>query len=193
LIVSGTELLKELNLKTGLVNPVNHKSLSNLEHFKECFMYFFRKGSAAERSFNYVEDFETITSHIHKLRKQQWFIGGNAGLMAEGISKRIDNSEIILVGPVGPKLKHLLNKNIRVPQNSVIKNDEIHLILEYDANETFENVQTPNANRFIVSHDVYNSKMIMLQEFFNITQIHRPDIIILSGLHLLESQDDDFR
>ena len=65
-----SELLKEINIKSA-VEPINHKSLSNLEHFKECFVYFFRKGSAAERSFQYIEDFETLLAPIPKLKKQQ--------------------------------------------------------------------------------------------------------------------------
>ncbi len=113
--------------------------------------------------------------------------------MAEGISKRFNESEILLVGPVGPKLKQLLNENIKIPNQCLIDKDEVHLILEYHAKEVFESIQTPNANRFIVSHDFYNSRMEMLDELFAISKNYQPDILIISGLHLLESQSEDFR
>ena len=109
------------------------------------------------------------------------------------MSKRAENCEVVLIGPIGPKLKKLLNKNIKISTSSLIEKDEIHLILEYNANQLFESLQTPTANRFIVSHDAYNSRMEMLDEFFEFAQSHQPDIIILTGLHLLESQSDTFR
>ena len=123
----------------------------------------------------------------------KWFIGGNAALMAQGISQRFSNCDIMLVGPVGPKLKDLLNSNIRIPQTCRTDKDEVHLILEYAAKEEFESIEAPNANRYIISHDIYNSRMQMLEEFFNLTNEFKPDIMILSGLHLLESQSQEFR
>jgi ADP-dependent glucokinase len=194
--VSGVELFTELGSKFNTAaTPVNHKSLNNLNQFKETFAHFFRKGSAAERSLASLADFETVLAAVKNLKNQQWFIGGNAALMAQSMSKRLVDSsgEVLLVGPIGPKLKQLLNKNIRTPSSSLIENDEVHLILEYDSSEVFESAQAPNANRFIVSHDVYNSRMEMLDEFFNITATYQPDIVIISGLHLLESQSEEFR
>ena len=65
--------------------------------------------------------------------------------------------------------------------------------MEYQANEVYEDIQSPAANRFIVSHDIFNSRMEMLSEFFKITKSYQPDIIIFSGLHLLESQGEVLR
>ena len=123
----------------------------------------------------------------------KWFIGGNAALMAQGISQRFSNCDVLLIGPVGPKLRDLLNSNIRIPKNCQTPKDEIHLILEYVAKEEFENIQSANANRYIISHDIYNSRMEMLDDFFNLTNEFKPNLVILSGLHLLESQNQEFR
>jgi ADP-dependent glucokinase len=102
-------------------------------------------------------------------------------------------SKIMLVGPIGPKLKYLLDEKIRVPEETMIENDEIHLIAEYQVNETFSDLVAPTANRFIVSHDIFNSKMEMLDKFFDLTTKYKPDLIILAGLHLLESQTNEFK
>lgn len=113
--------------------------------------------------------------------------------MAQGITQRFGNTDVLLVGPVGPRLKQLLDKRVRVDEASLIDKDEIHLILEYGLGDKYEKWYAPQANRFIVSHDWYNSRMEMLDQFFEITQSHQPDIIVLSGLHLLESKDEQFR
>jgi len=114
-------------------------------------------------------------------------------LMADGIAKRFKNSQVLLVGPIGPKLKELLSSNIEIPKPSLIEKDEIHLIMEYGKHEIFENWQSPVANRFIVSHDIYNSKMEFLDRFFATIREYKPDIVLFSGLHLLESQTFEFR
>jgi ADP-dependent glucokinase len=113
--------------------------------------------------------------------------------MADGIAKRFKNSQVLLVGPIGPKLKELLSSNIEIPKPSLIEKDEVHLIMEYGKHEIFESWQSPVANRFIVSHDTYNSRMEFLDQFFATIREYKPDIIIISGLHLLESQKPEFR
>jgi ADP-dependent glucokinase len=193
LILSGTDLFKAMNIDTKS-RPQPHEHIASLNDFKESFMYYFKKGSAAERSFKTLGDFEAVLAASESLKNKEWFIGGNAGLMAQGISQRFaDACEIILVGPVGPKLKDLLHPSVKVPSDCATESDEVHLILEYHAKESFEGSVSPQANRFIVSHDIYNSKMEMLSEFFNFTREFEPDIAILSGLHLLESQSFEFR
>lgn len=185
LIVSGPELLKTLEI-VSTNKPKNCEQVNSLSEFKDCFQFFFRKGSAAERSFRSLNDFNTVIDATNDL-EQRYFIGGNAGLMAESITSKLKNVDVYLIGPVGPKLKSLLNTEIIVP--SLIEKDEIHLILEYSANEMYEEVKAPAANRFIVSHDVINSNMQKLNEFFEVINSAEPDLIILSGLHLLESQE----
>lgn len=114
--------------------------------------------------------------------------------MAQGISKRTKSNEIYLIGPVGPRLRRMLkNTRIKIPKMSQLDKDEVHLILEYAENEVFEDLKAPRSNRFIVSHDYLNSRMEMLDEFFQFIDKFTPDLVILSGLHLLENQDETFR
>ena len=114
--------------------------------------------------------------------------------MAQGIKSRFGElADVLLVGPVGPNLQGLLGKDIRVPSSCLLERDEVHLIMEYQANETLGRFTAPTSNRFIVSHDIHNARMEFLQSFFELTRSFEPDIIILSGLHLLESQSESFR
>lgn len=41
--------------------------------------------------------------------------------------------QVLLCGPVGPKLHELLDDNVIVPPESMQETDEFHLILEYQA------------------------------------------------------------
>jgi ADP-dependent glucokinase len=115
--------------------------------------------------------------------------------MAQSISNVFSQSKIILVGPIGKKLREMLNKNnIQTPKETYKDEDEIHLILEYARNEKFEGIQSPNANRFIVSNDFFNSRLEMLDLFFELQEKYEKiDRIILAGLHLLEAQKNEFR
>lgn len=67
--------------------------------------------------------------------------------MAQNIASKFSNIDVVLVGPIGPKLKNLLNKRIIIPFDSELYDDETHLILEYGINEEFENLNAPAANR----------------------------------------------
>lgn len=100
--------------------------------------------------------------------------------------------QLHLVGPVGPKLQELLPSSITVPKISHIENDEVHLIMEYQVEEVWGPHRAPVATRFITSFDESNSKATLIEAFFQYIQNYHPDLIILSGLHLLEGQPSEF-
>ncbi|KAH3833868.1 hypothetical protein DPMN_107184 [Dreissena polymorpha] len=64
--------------------------------------------------------------------------------------------------------------------------------MEYGLNEQWDNLRSPVANRFITSYDESNSKLTMLNKFFKNLGPFNPDLVILSGLHLLEMQTHAF-
>lgn len=69
LIISGTELFKILKLSKDN-DIINHDMIRNLKQFKECFMHFFSRGSAAERFFTNSQDFENILEIVQNLKQQ---------------------------------------------------------------------------------------------------------------------------
>lgn len=71
----------------------------------------------------------------------------------------------MLCGPVGPKLKTLLPYEMFIPERCEVSRDENHLILEYQRNQKWGNIEAPVANRFIMSHDVANSALSALEAF----------------------------
>lgn len=117
----------------------------------------------------------------------QYFIGGNAALMAEKLVTFTPVAEILLVAPVGPQLKKLLNPQLFIPKESLTIQDEVHVIMEYPSNEVWGKISSPCANRVIHSHDVSNSQLSFLEPFNETITSFSPDLAILSGAHLLES------
>ncbi|XP_019729441.1 ADP-dependent glucokinase [Hippocampus comes] len=96
--------------------------------------------------------------------------------------------QVLLCGPVGPKLHEMLDEQIVVPPGSLQEMDEYHLILEYKAGEQWGSTRAPQANRFIFSHDVSNGAMSSLETFVASLDEFQPDLVVLSGLHMMEGQ-----
>jgi len=124
-------------------------------------------------------------------------------------------SQVLLCGPVGPKLHEMLDEQILVPPESLQETDEFHLILEYKAGkkkmtlqrpqdpqhlsqndrapllssgERWGSTLAPQANRFIFSHDVSNGEMSSLETFVASLEEFQPELVVLSGLHMMDGQ-----
>lgn len=92
----------------------------------------------------------------------------------------------MLVGPVGSTLRNLLHPGILTPTYG--GQDEIHMILEYPAGAQWGHVQSTCANRVIFSHDISNSKMTALEDVEAVVRQYGPDLVVMSGAHLLGGQ-----
>ncbi|ETE67134.1 ADP-dependent glucokinase, partial [Ophiophagus hannah] len=127
-----------------------------------------------------------------KERKAWLYVGGNAALIGQKIASH-PNLKVLLCGPIGPKLHELLDENVMVPPESLQELDEYHLILEYQAGEEWGELRAPNANRFIFSHDLSNGAMNMLEVFVSSLEEFQPDLVVLSGFHMMEGQTRELR
>lgn len=96
---------------------------------------------------------------------------------------------MVLVGPIGTRLKSLLPDDVITPTHTIESNDEVHIILEYSAGSQWGEVRSSCANRIIISHDVSNSNMVALEFVRDTVQQFTPDLVVLSGAHLLEGLD----
>lgn len=59
-------------------------------------------------------------------------------------------------------------------------------------NDIWGDQVAPVANRFITSHDISNSEVSMMEVFFESLETYMPDLVVFSGLHLLDSQKPEF-
>ncbi|XP_044620525.2 ADP-dependent glucokinase isoform X3 [Equus asinus] len=168
-VLSGVKLLQALGLNPG--HGKDHSVLHSRNDLEETFIHFMGKGAAAERFFSDKETFHDIAR----------------------IASEFPGAQVLLCGPVGPKLHELLDDNVFVPPESLQEVDEFHLILEYQAGEEWGQLKAPHANRFIFSHDLSNGAMNMLEVFVSSLEEFQPDLVVLSGLHMMEGQSKELQ
>ncbi|XP_060274901.1 ADP-dependent glucokinase isoform X3 [Ovis aries] len=189
-VLSGVKLLQALGLSPG--NGKDHSELHSRNDLEEAFVHFMGKGAAAERFFSDKETFHDIAQVASEFPEAQHYVGGNAALIGQKFAANSD-LKVLLCGPVGPKLHELLDDNVFVPPESLQEVDEFHLILEYQAGEEWDQLKAPHANRFIFSHDLSNGAMNMLEVFVSSLEEFQPDLVVLSGLHMMEGQSKEFQ
>ncbi|XP_037358785.1 ADP-dependent glucokinase isoform X1 [Talpa occidentalis] len=189
-VLSGVKLLQALGLSPG--NGKDHTVLHSKTHLEETFIHFMGKGAAAERFFSDKEAFHDIAQVASEFPGAQHYVGGNAALIGQKFATNPD-LKVLLCGPVGPKLHELLDDNVFVPPESLQEVDEFHLILEYQAGEEWGQLKAPHANRFIFSHDLSNGAMNMLEVFVSSLEEFQPDLVVLSGLHMMEGQSKELQ
>jgi ADP-dependent glucokinase len=114
-------------------------------------------------------------------------IGGNAALMASRVAKM--SGKALLCG-VGPQLNELLSDKIEIVD---AEQDEYHLILEYQVGETFYDVTTQRANRFILHSDDTNGKVLALESCHAALHRFGAHMFVAAGLHLLQEQSEQYR
>ncbi|GAA6215262.1 ADP-dependent glucokinase isoform X2 [Lates japonicus] len=184
-VVSGVGLLQALAVDPG--TGLDHEVLHSKEDLKEAFIHYMGRGAAAERFFSDKEVFQRIARAAAEYPGAKLYVGGNAALIGQKFATYPDLM-VLLCGPVGPKLHEMLDEQIVVPPDSLQETDEFHLILEYKAGEQWGSTQAPQANRFIFSHDVSNGEMSSLETFVASLEEFQPDLVVLSGLHMMEGQ-----
>jgi len=89
-------------------------------------------------------------------------------------------------------LKDILSEGLETPNYNSSAKEEIHMILEYSVSDQWAGITSSCANRVIFSHDVSNSRMLALDDVGDVVEQVLPDLVVLSGAHLLESQTELF-
>lgn len=73
-----------------------------------------------------------------------------------------------------------------------VKSADIHLIIEYDKNESLgEKLKSTRANRFIVHADQYNPVLAAHDTFKTLfDEAESPDILVVGGLQMMEGKQN---
>eukprot|EP01102_Stenamoeba_stenopodia_P005514 TRINITY_DN1626_c0_g3_i1.p1 TRINITY_DN1626_c0_g3~~TRINITY_DN1626_c0_g3_i1.p1 ORF type:complete len:612 (-),score=126.41 TRINITY_DN1626_c0_g3_i1:95-1882(-) len=146
----------------------------------------------------------------------QFHPGGNAALMGNklgdlgvkvllggAVGSRLKN---LLQSNVVPLAKYHIKEELHLKseQNDEVEEeeelglykelqkDEIHLIIEFEKGAKWRLshdrvLESPRANRFIVSHDTTNSHLLALEPFHTSLVTFDGDLVILAGTHLCEA------
>mmetsp|Transcript_1236 Transcript_1236/g.4434 ORF Transcript_1236/g.4434 Transcript_1236/m.4434 type:complete len:489 (-) Transcript_1236:121-1587(-) len=171
--------------------------ISSREEFFSNFAFYYNQGSAAER---YVDDLELFNSIVDALVDEEtsaprggcaFHTGGNAALMANRFAAL--GVATTLGGPVGSALAQLLDPKVTVTNPGQESADEVHLIMEHQRGDQWKaagkTLVSPRANRFIVSHDVQNSRMDAIESLdahLSKGGVSAAEVLVVAGAHLLE-------
>jgi len=206
LVCSAVSLMNQLHLEPQSLQPFrSSEKINSLEEFGSTFGTFFVQGSAAERAASNEKVWKEILAPLQQTNYEQCSVhpGGNAALIANRLADL--NVSVLLGGPVGDGLAPLLHPSIitqqkyhaNLPQQEIPfpeVEDEVHLILEYRAGETWNpKLASPRANRFIISHDLQNSQLLAIEGLHESLSSFEPEVLIVAGSHLLESLTEEER
>lgn len=195
-VVEGGILLRKLGVSDKMernIKPRERDFINNLDHLVQVFTHFFAKGAGGERFMNDMELHKKAVATAKAMPRAELSIGGNAALIAQALIENAPNNvRVVYGGLVGPVLKSLLHPRIMVPQSAMSEVDEYHVIMEYKKGEKWAGRVCPIASRFIFSHDMTNGHMLGLERFILSFDATMPDLVVLSGLHMLESQSPKF-
>lgn len=195
-VVEGGLLLRKLGVTDEIerkLKPKERDFINNLDHLAQVFTHFFAKGAGGERFMNDMELYKKAVATAKAMPRAELSIGGNAALIGQALIENAPNNvRVVYGGLVGPILKSLFHPRIMVPQSALSDVDEYHIIMEYKKGEKWAGRVCPIASRFIFSHDMTNGHMLGLERFVASFHETMPDLVVLSGLHMLESQSQTF-
>lgn len=131
--------------------------------------------------------YDDLIEQALKLPDSRWAIGGNAPLMAKRFF--IEGWNVLFAAKMSKQLKNYIPKEIQIvggEENEEVK-DDIHMILEYKADEMFGALKAPRANRYIVHNDENNPLLSSLEKFDEHLPGFSPNLLVISGLQMMDN------
>ncbi|XP_067011429.1 ADP-dependent glucokinase [Anabrus simplex] len=180
LFVDGKDLLM---YDVAAMYPEHFSDISTTEELLKTYAYFFRHGAAAERYVSNGSLFDTLVANAEKMNSAHYGLGGNAPVMASRF--HLEGCEVLLAAKMTDELQKTLPKGVRVVGGDVQK-DDIHLILEYKADEEWGSYTSPRANRFIIHNDQNNPFVSSLEAFGEELKKFNPSLLVVSGLQMMD-------
>lgn len=169
--------------ETFPANPQNYLQIDNKQQLLEMFAYFFSHGAAAERFMNSDEMFGELVAAATKT-DHYWAQGGNAPVMASRFAK--EGAKVLLAAKMTQEYKNNLPEGVEVA-GGLVENDDVHLIWEYKAGETWDGVKSPRANRFIIHSDLNNPRVESVETFQQRLPSFQPELLVVSGLQMMDN------
>ncbi len=113
-------------------------------------------------------------------------LGGNAPIIAQRLAQ--EGWNVLLASKMNERVASTLHDSIILanPTSNTTKED-IHLIMEFDLGEEWEDYKSPRGNRFIVHSDTSNMLLETLEGFQDVLYKFNPDLFIIGGLQLMDN------
>lgn len=133
------------------------------------------------------ELYDQLVEGALKLSDTRWAIGGNAPLMAKRFFT--EGWKVLLGAKMSEQLKKYIPKEIEIvgaDENEEVK-DDVHMILEYKADEQFGVYKSPRANRYIMHNDENNPLLSSLEKLGDNLGKFKPNLLVISGLQMMDN------
>jgi ADP-dependent glucokinase len=185
----------------------DHAAVGSLAELRAVFALHLSRAAGGERAVTSAAAFGEIeralerVPHVSKL-------GGNAAIMAQVLAEDWGFEHVLVGGQVGPVARRLLPAGVTsvgLPSGAhelggasiAVRQDELHVIMEYERGAAWGvgtgRATAQRANRFIVSRDLSNAAMASMEPLGERVAAQRADIMVASGLHMLDGMDAGFR
>ncbi|KAH8351570.1 hypothetical protein KR059_008156 [Drosophila kikkawai] len=186
--INATEFLGRYYARRIPATTTGSRQIVNSEdELLQSFAYYFHNGAAAERVMANGTLFKQLVGYAKLMGKDtsgiQWYMGGNAPLMA--VRFFMEGADVLLGAHMSKKLRPLLPKEIRLAGDE-IPDDDIHLILEYKAGDTWGSYVAPRANRYILHNDRNNPHLRALEQLTDALKVYHPQLLVVSGLQMMD-------
>ena len=123
---------------------------------------------------------------MKKLNSTTVHIGGNAPVIAKRFA--MEGWQVMLAAKMHPTSTRKLHPQISVAGNeSTYRQEDIHLLFEYDIGDQWGPYVAPRANRFIVHNDYSNMMLETLDDFIESFASFQPSLVVVSGLQMLDN------
>ncbi|CAK1542946.1 unnamed protein product [Leptosia nina] len=184
LFVNATSFLNFKDLKGP---PEHFNEITSKEEFLKSFAYFFKHGAAAERFMSNSDLYDQLVEEALTLPDTRWAIGGNAPLMARRFF--MEGWKVLLAAKMSKKLKEYIPKEIEIvgADDTEEVKDDVHMILEYKADQQFGAFKSPRANRYIMHNDENNPLLSSLEKLGDGLGKFKPNLLVISGLQMMDN------
>ncbi|ESO93611.1 hypothetical protein LOTGIDRAFT_118992 [Lottia gigantea] len=183
IFVDALPVFNKLNL-IAPDEPEHFDSVNSTDSLAKLAAYFFRYGAAAERYVSNTSLFETIVSISDTVAGRRWALGGNAPAMANRMA--LEGLDVLLGSRLTPNLASSISPNIKVTGKSV-KDEDVHVVLEYKTGEKWGKYISPRANRLILHSDNSNPYLKALEDFQREIKSFNPSLIVVGGLQMMDN------
>lgn len=166
--------------------PAHYNQIDDEDQLARMFAYFFRHGAAAERFVTDDGVFDRLVDRAAAVPDHRYAIGGNAPVMALRFAR--EGADVLLAAKMTEAMRAELPGEVTISQSTEnVAKDDIHLILEYKREETWGKYRSPRANRFIVHSDINNPTVSSLETFGEALGDFGPDLLLVSGLQMMDN------
>lgn len=187
LYVRATTFMNYSSYLDGALANFAVDDVTNEQEFLESFAYYFKNGAASERFTSDKAMFRRLIAAAtsnDKNKEIRWSLGGNAPVMAIRFFK--EGATVLLASKMSSKLRESIPDEIQIA-GDLIEDDDVHLILEYKAGETWGSFTAPRANRYILHNDQNNPTLSSLEHLGRKLPEFNSRLLVISGLQMMDS------